>query len=390
MRSIKRIAAVLLCAVLLFCALSGCGDATPSGNDPSQNGLTPDGQLPELNIEKAYSSVPADAVIMTVDGKDVTWQEFFYFLNYYINYVKQSAGENLTDWLAEVSSGNTYFDVVMKSAIDQRIYMAAVEAAAKEAGVYNEAAAAEYADSVVAEAKASYDSEEEFNKALEDNYESLDLFRAFAENTYYQNSTYTALFGERASKLSDEDVAEQTADDNYMMAKHILLMTVYTDENGETITRNDTEKAEIRAKAQELLDQLNACPNEEFDELFDSLMKEYSEDPGSQQYFPDGYLFKEGDMVSEFYEACKALEIGEHSGIVETSYGYHIIYRIPLNYDEVPSAYSTYKAYGYDYYTLRFITSQKMMNSILNALAGKVECKMNDEFADVAFINFFI
>ena len=390
MRPTKRIAAVLLCAVLLFCALSGCGDANPADGGQSQGGLTPDGQLPELNIEKAYSSVPADAVILTIDGKDVTWQEFFYFLNYYINYVKQSAGDNLTNWLAEVSEGRTYFDVVMSSALDQRIYMAAVEAAAKEAGVYNETAAAEYADNVLAEAKASYDSEEEFNQALKDNYETVELFRSFAESTYYQNAAYTALFGERGSKLTDEDVAEQTADENYMMAKHILLMTVYTDENGETITRNDTEKAEILAKTQELLNQLNDCPPEEFDELFDTLMKEYSEDPGSQQYFPDGYLFKEGDMVTEFYEACKSLEIGEHSGIVETSYGYHIIYRIPLNYDEVPSSYSAYKAYGYDYYTLRYITSQKMMSSILNALAGKVECEMNEEYADVAFINYFI
>ena len=389
MRPIKRIAAVLLCAVLLFCALPACGGANPAGDD-SQSGLTPDGTLPDLNIEKAYSAVPADDVILTIDGKDVTWQEFFYFLNYYINYVKQSAGDQLTDWLAEVSSGRTYFDVVMSSALDQRIYMAAVESAAREAGVHNETAAAEYADQVLAEAKASYDSEEEFNKALADNYEPLELFRSFAESTYYQSAAYNALFGERGSKLTDEDVAEQTKDDNYMMAKHILLTTVYTDENGEQVTRNDAEKAEIRTRAQDILDQLNSCPAEEFDELFDTLMKENSEDPGSLEYFPNGYLFKEGDMVSEFYEACKSLEIGEHSGIVETNYGYHIIYRIPLDYDEVPSAYSTYKAYGYDYYTLRFITSQKMMSSILNALAGEVKCEMNEKYADVAFIKYFM
>lgn len=390
MRTTKRIAAFLLCAALLFCALPACGGGTPGSDSPSGSGLTPEGTLPELNIEKAYKSVPADAVIMTVDGRDVTWQEFFYFLNYYINYAKQSAGDSLTDWLAEVAEGRTYFDAVMSSAIDQRIYMAAVESLAKEAGVYDEAAASDYADGVVAEAKKNYDSEEDFYKALSDNYEPEELFRRFAEGTYYQDAAYKQLFGERGEKLTDEDVAEQTKGENYMMAKHILLTTVYTDENGESVTRNDAEKAEIRARAQEILDQLNACPEDEFDELFDKLMKENSEDPGSLEYFPDGYLFKEGDMVSEFYEGCKALEVGEHSGIVETNYGYHIIYRIPLNYDEVPSAYTTYKAYGYDYYTLRFITSQKMMSSILNSLAGKVNCEMNEEFADVAFINYFI
>jgi len=49
--------------------------------------------------------------------------------------------------------------------------------------------------------------------------------------------------------------------------------------------------------------------------------------------FPDGYLFLHEAMVEAFSDATESLNIGEMSGIVETEYGYHIILRIPVNYD---------------------------------------------------------
>jgi len=45
-------------------------------------------------------------------------------------------------------------------------------------------------------------------------------------------------------------------------------------------------------------------------------------------------------MVSEFSNATAALEIGEISDIVESTYGYHIILRLPIDYDVIPSGYS--------------------------------------------------
>jgi hypothetical protein len=79
--------------------------------------------------------------------------------------------------------------------------------------------------------------------------------------------------------------------------------------------------------------------SDNFIEFFSEMMFEYSEDPGSFSS-PEGYLFREGDMVSEFYEAAIGLEIGEISGIVETTFGYHIILRVPINVDSVPSEFS--------------------------------------------------
>ena len=49
--------------------------------------------------------------------------------------------------------------------------------------------------------------------------------------------------------------------------------------------------------------------------------------------FPDGYLFLPEAMVQEFSDTTAALNIGEMSGIVETDFGYHIILRLPVDYD---------------------------------------------------------
>lgn len=56
-------------------------------------------------------------------------------------------------------------------------------------------------------------------------------------------------------------------------------------------------------------------------------MNANSEDTGLAAN-PDGYAFTTGEMVQEFEDATRALEPGQISGLVESSYGYHIILRL--------------------------------------------------------------
>ena len=60
---------------------------------------------------------------------------------------------------------------------------------------------------------------------------------------------------------------------------------------------------------------------------FDELMLANSEDTGLADN-PNGYAFTSGKMVEEFETATRALEPGQISDIVESSYGYHIILRL--------------------------------------------------------------
>lgn len=68
-----------------------------------------------------------------------------------------------------------------------------------------------------------------------------------------------------------------------------------------------------------VLDQLDAG------ESFEDMAQVHSLDPGSRDQ--GGFLgaIYPGDMVSEFEEAAFALEVGEISGLVESSFGFHII-----------------------------------------------------------------
>ena len=108
--------------------------------------------------------------------------------------------------------------------------------------------------------------------------------------------------------VPDEVVAEEYYKENYMAAKHILVLS---------------ETPDAEKKIKEIMRKLNNGGD------FDKLMNENSEDPGLATN-PEGYIFTTGEMVAEFEDAVKKLKVGKVSGIVETDYGYHIVKRIAL------------------------------------------------------------
>lgn len=111
---------------------------------------------------------------------------------------------------------------------------------------------------------------------------------------------------------------------NYWRAKHLLLLT--EGKSGE-------EVVEIKSKIDSLYDRVKNG------EDFDALIQEYNEDPGVESN-PDGYIFKDGDMVIEFQDGVQNIEVGEYN-LVKTSYGYHIVKRLAI--DETPELYKQFK-----------------------------------------------
>lgn len=139
----------------------------------------------------------------------------------------------------------------------------------------------------------------------------------------YKESLKSSLAAEKlkeavapAKDPSDEDIIAALNDslDTYNGARrssHILFKVA------EDAT--DEERAEIEAKAQQVLDDINSGEIE-----FADAAKEYSEDSSAESGGDVGWD-KLSTFVDEYQEALSGLSKDQVSGLVKTTYGYHII-----------------------------------------------------------------
>ncbi len=99
--------------------------------------------------------------------------------------------------------------------------------------------------------------------------------------------------------------------------RHILIKTPTPDADGK-VDQKGVDAA--RAKAEDIEKQLKGGAN------FADLAKKYSEDPGSAQ---NGGLLPpltHGRTVPEFDQAAFSTPVGQTTGVIRTSYGFHIIH----------------------------------------------------------------
>jgi len=90
-------------------------------------------------------------------------------------------------------------------------------------------------------------------------------------------------------------------------ARHILLKA------------DASNDAKVKPKAEALLKQIQGGAD------FAKLAKENSEDPGSKDQGGEVGWMVRGQMVPEFEKAGFSLAVGQTSGLVKTTYGYHIL-----------------------------------------------------------------
>ncbi len=122
-----------------------------------------------------------------------------------------------------------------------------------------------------------------------------------------------------------EDKAKEIVKNNYnwtldIFKKKILIPYLYQKKVAEAIMNDKSLQEKSKKEAEEVLEKIK-----EGKKSFEELAKEYSEDPSTANRGGDLGWFGRGKMVKEFEDAAFSLKKGEISGIVETSYGYHII-----------------------------------------------------------------
>lgn len=188
---------------------------------------------------------------------------------------------------------------------------------------------------------------------MEPSQEDLEAFFAEYEETYASNGI--------------------TKESKYVNARHILVIPEggSVDENGATVY-TDEEWAACKEKAQAILDDFLA--GDKTEESFAALATEKTQDGGSQA---TGGLYEnmyEGQMVKPFEEWCfdNSRQYGD-TGLVQTDYGYHIMY-----YVSSTPAWVTYAEN--DYITMK-------SNEFLAELSAKYPMEVEYEKITLGYID---
>ena len=367
----KKLLALLMSLVLLLGALSVpalAADGDTASAESASDNASSDSAVSDAQAaaQEAYAKVVAQldaaskkydssAVVATVNGTEVTWKLYYYLIgsltSQYINYTMA-----IPDFSADMGDGTTLQDA-MREALEARIkYYTVAITEAENRGL---------TDTVNAEV------DEQWNSIVEQ-YGGVDALMEAMESAYLDEPTYRMLltsnaafnaimvdsYGTAGEKLTDGDVLTWANDNNYLHCKHILFLT----QNDDGTDKTDEEKAEIRKEAEATLAELRTLEDdrEAMIARFDELMAD-ADDPGMTT-FPDGYTFTSNQMVQEFEDGTRALEEYEISDIVESSYGYHIILRLPL--DPEGKTLSQDSGTG-DYMTLRADAANELFNAML-------------------------
>lgn len=175
-------------------------------------------------------------------------------------------------------------------------------------------------------------SDEDVNESFENaaaNYGGTESMMELLSQLGYTEASYKATIKSslEQQKLKEEVAPEKEPTDDEVLAYFNDNVSTYNDARRSSnllvkvdSDASDEDKEKARATAQEALDKINSG------ELsFEDAVEKYSEDTGSKDDGGDVGWDKLTSFVTEYQDALTALSKDQISGIVETTYGYHII-----------------------------------------------------------------
>ncbi|QWT17634.1 peptidylprolyl isomerase [Collinsella sp. zg1085] len=238
-------------------------------------------------------------------------------------------------------------------------------------------------------------SNEEVQKAVDsaieqyggkDNFLRIISAIGYTETTYkdflHQNLLRQAL---RDKVAPIKDVSDQQVLDNfnenfatYNDARRSENLLIKVDAKA-----SDEDKAKAKEKIQGILDKINAG-----EMSFEDAVKEYSEDKGSQKNKGDVGWDKLTRFVAEYQSALSQLGKDGVSGVVETSYGYHLIkctdvFKLDDKAEKIDQLPKEFKEYLTNVIKTR--TQQTAYAEWMDAYVKKADIKINDMPAEVPY-----
>lgn len=245
-----------------------------------------------------------ETAVATVDGTVISQDALNEATEAYRN---QAAAQGQTIPESQLASIRSQ---ILESLIQKTVLLNAAEEAGIEADTAN-------VDEEIAKIRERFPSEEQYEAALESQGFTDESLRKEVADDLTINALLDQEVLDTIEIPEDEIVSffEQNAQyfviPESVTASHILIQVAED--------ASDEEKSAARKKIDEILEELEAGAD------FAETAKEKSEGPSG----PDGGdlgSFGRGQMVAPFETAAFALEPGELSDVVETQFGYHIIF----------------------------------------------------------------
>lgn len=232
---------------------------------------------------------------------------------------------------------------------------------------------------------------EEFERAAE-SYGGVDKMMEILNQIGYTEDAYkdSLRSSMQSTKLREKVAGVETPTDQEIVGYINENLDTYNDaRRSENLLikvdsdASDEDKQAAKDKAQEILDKINAG-----EISFEDAVKENSDDTASAEDGGDVGYDKLTSFVTEYQDALSALQKDQVSGIVETTYGYHIIKCTDVfkvdgavkSIDEVPTEIKDY--------VVNIIESNaetEAYDAWLNEYTDRADIKINPMPADVPY-----
>lgn len=367
---IKRFSAILLALTIAVAAFAGCSqDKENSSSKTDSSSSSASSEIAGPTVEDETENVPeasltidgetidtTDFVMCTVDGFDVSFDEFRYYYYYNLTILSQTYGTTLEDIKNTENGWETFLDNILTSI--KQDYVS--DKLAQENDIVLDDDDYKIIDEQIETAKSNYESEEDYQEALKSSYLTEELYYSMLERAQLYSKVYDTLFSNDGKYATSREDFKKLIQDTDEFCHEIHVMIPYysqVDLDDSTADGYDdmtlSQKSSVKSAAYEALDEDGKADAKEAakavaedvlekakgGEDFEKLIEEYGWDIGLEDPSIGYYIEKDstGGYPDELIEEGFNLKVDAISDqLVENStYGYFIVKRIAPDMDYV-------------------------------------------------------